>query len=121
MVEIWSGKGSGGLAVPVPLFSAPVVDDQRDSLQAVALAQSVLQEEAVVAGQPGAVVDLDGEARRANVVLRHVDQLEPLATDVRRLAGGLDVGDEAIQLRGRYALAGLVGEVERLSNQPLDA
>src|SRR3954463_11376142 len=46
-----------------PALAAVVVDDQRHALQAVALAQAVLEEEAVVAGQQGAVVDLDREAR----------------------------------------------------------
>src|SRR6059058_4048208 len=47
------------------LFATVVVDHERHSLEAVALAQAVLQEEAVVAREEALVGDLDREARRA--------------------------------------------------------
>src|SRR3954452_14911692 len=47
----WSKSGRGRVAggsLPVALFSALVIDDQRDAFHAVARPQPVLQEEAVV-------------------------------------------------------------------------
>src|SRR4051794_10152388 len=101
--------GSGNLSASffaVTLLAAVVVDDQRDALEPVPLPEPILDEEAVVAREPGAVVHLDREAWRADVVLGHVDQLQALAAHVRRLAGGLDVGDEAVELGRRDARAG---------------
>src|SRR3954454_1020640 len=95
--------GSGNLSASffaVALLAAVVVDDQRDALEPVPLPQPVLEEEAVVARQARAVVHLDREARRAHVVLRHVDQLQALAAHVRWRSRRLDVADEAVELRG---------------------
>src|SRR4051812_10332115 len=86
-VGSWLGSADCRLStLGVALLSAPVIDDQRYAFEPVALAQPVLQEEAVVPGQAGAVVHLDGEAGWADVVLGHVDQLQALAAHVRRLA-----------------------------------
>src|SRR4051794_40420407 len=90
MGQIGSEKGSE----PLPRGAGPaapaVVDHERHALEPVARAQPVLDEEAVVARQRPALVDLDGEARRARLVLRHVEHLQPLAADVRRRARGGD-------------------------------
>src|SRR5689334_4329605 len=103
-----------------PLLLAPVVvDHERHPLEAVALAEPVLEEEAVVARKQAAVRDLDREARRAGLELRHVEEPQPLAAHGRGLARGLDVEDEAVQLRRRDALVGAVGQVERLRHEPL--
>src|SRR3954464_13513279 len=64
--------GSGNLSASffaVTLLAAVVVDDQRDALEPVPLPEPILDEEAVVAREPGAVVHLDREAWRADVVL----------------------------------------------------
>src|SRR5947209_17194983 len=96
-----AGRLAGACGRASPVGAPAVVDDERHAVECVALAQPVLEEEAVVARQPAAVGDLDGKARRAGVVLRHVEELQPLATDRRGLARGLDVGEEAVQLGRR--------------------
>src|SRR3954447_2499438 len=109
--ETGSEKGSDGRLAP--LLPAPVVvDHERPPLEAVALAEPVLQEEAVVPREQAAVRDLDREARRARLELRHVEEPEALAAHGRGLARRLDVGHEAVQLARRYALVRAIGEVE---------
>src|SRR4051812_42632788 len=102
------------------LLVAPVViDHERHALEAVALAQPVLEEEAVVARQEPLVGDLDREARRARLELSHVEEAHPPPAHRRGLARGLEVGQEAVELGRRDARARAVGEVERLRHQPL--
>src|SRR5215218_325458 len=95
------------------------VDDQRDSLQAIALAHAILDEVGVVARDALARVDLDREAWRALPRLRHVDELETVVLLRRRLADLLDLGEEAVELRRGDATGGAVGERHRLDQQPL--
>src|ERR671914_2564751 len=65
----------GSLAAPRRLE----VDDQRDPVQAVPLAQAGLEEVRVVARHQAAGVDLHGEARRAGFELGHVVNPQPPA------------------------------------------
>ena len=58
-----------------------------------------------------AVVDLDREARRARLELGHVVHAQPLAAHGRRLAAGLEVAQEAVELGGLDPLRGAVGQV----------
>src|SRR3954471_5963676 len=118
--ETGSGKGIGGRLAPF-LLATVVVDHERNALEAVALPEAILEEEAVVARQQAAVRHLDREARRAGLELRHVEEPEPLAPDGCRLPRRLDVRYEAVQLRRRYAAVGAVAQVERLRHQALDA
>src|SRR3954470_18579327 len=97
-------EGSGSAPPLAALFLAPVIiDHERDALEAVALAQPVLEEEAVVAREEALVGDLDREARRAGLELGHVEEAHTSAAHRRRLAGCLDVGEEAVELGGRDA------------------
>src|SRR3954452_23725050 len=86
------------------LLAPVVVDHERHTLEAVALAQPVLEEEAVVTREQAAVRDLDREARRAGFELRHVEEPKPLAAYRRGLPRRLDVAHEAVQLARRDAL-----------------
>src|SRR4051812_31460774 len=104
------------------LFLASViVDHERHALEAVALAQPVLEEEAVVARQEPLVRDLDREARRARLELGHVEEPQAPPPHRRRLARGLYVRQEAVELGRRDARTRSVGQVERLRHQPLHA
>src|SRR6476659_2867606 len=87
------GTGTAGIASPLaaPLLALDEVDDQRDPLHPIALAQAVLDEVGVVARDALARVDLDREARRALARLRHVDQLEAVVLLGGRLADLLDL------------------------------
>src|SRR4051812_41193244 len=102
------------------LLATVVVDHERHSFEPVALAQPVLQEEAVVAREEALVGDLDREARRARLELGHVEKPQPPAPHGRRLAGGLDVRQEAVELGRRDARPRPIGEVERLRHQAFD-
>src|SRR4051812_26366048 len=73
---------------PVALLALVEVDDHRDPLDRVALAQAVLDEVRVVARAPRAAIDLDGETRRARADLGHVEHLQPVPLLGRRLARG---------------------------------
>src|SRR3954468_22248123 len=59
------------------LLATVVVDHERHSFAPLALAQPVLQEEAVVAREEALVGDLDREARRARLELGHVEKPQP--------------------------------------------
>src|SRR3954468_9580729 len=118
MPETGSAKGIGGRLAAL-LLAPVVVDHERHALEPVALAQAVLEEEAVVAREQSPVGHLDREARRACLELGHVKQPQPLAAHRRRLPRRLDVGHEAVELGCRNALVRAVGEVERLGHQPL--
>src|SRR3954452_14432097 len=74
--EARGGARPSGVAV-APLAAA-VVDHQRHAPQPVSLSQPIFHKEPVVARQRTDVVNLNREARRADVVLGHVDHLEPL-------------------------------------------
>src|SRR3954468_22295935 len=100
------------------LLASVIVDHERHALEAVALAQPVLEEEAVVAREESLVGHLDREARRARLELRHVEEPHPSAAHRRRLAGCLDVGEEAVELGGWDAGSRAVGEIERLGDEP---
>src|SRR5215207_6338832 len=114
-----------GRAWPAPaslaatLLALDEVDDQRNSLQPIALTHAILDEVGVVARDALTRVDLDREARRTLPRLRHVDQLEAVVLLRRRLADLLDLGEEAVELRGRDAPARAVRERHRLDQQPL--
>src|SRR5204863_9860945 len=100
------GSGSRPCRPPLlsPLFVSPVViDHERDSLEAVALAQPVLEEEAVVAREEALVGHLDREARRPGLELGHVQEPQAPAPHGGRLAGGLEVGKETVELGCRDA------------------
>src|SRR5215208_4489603 len=99
------------------LLSLDEVDDQRDALEAVALAQAVLDEVRVLARQLRPVVDVDLEARRRRADLRHVEHLQPVPLLGGRLALGRDLGEEAVELRGRDPVGGPLGERQRLLQQ----
>src|SRR4051794_35575775 len=101
------------------LLALVEVDDDRDALECVALAQAVLHEVGVLARDAGAAVDLDREARRADADLRHVEHLQPVALFGGRLARGGHLGQEAVQLGRRDAVRRAVREAERLLEQPL--
>src|SRR3954470_10547173 len=105
---------------PVALLALVEVDDHRDPLQRVALAQAVLDEVGVLARDPRAAFDLDREARRAHPDLGHVEHLEPVALLGRGLPGRRDLGEEAVELGRRDAVRGAVGEAERLLEQARD-
>src|SRR3954451_20315978 len=72
------------------------VDDDRHTLQSVALAQPVLDEVGVVAGDALARVDLDREPRRRLADLGDVEHLQAVALLGGRLALRDDVGEEAV-------------------------
>src|SRR4051794_26146757 len=117
-------EGSGSAPHRSPclpaFFLAPVIiDHERDALQPVALAQPVLEEEAVVAREKSLVGHLDREARRARLELRHVEEPHPPAAHCGRLTRRLDVRDEAVELGGGDARPGSVGQVECLGHEPL--
>src|SRR5215216_6033078 len=95
------------------------VDHERHALEAVALAQPVLQEVRVVPRHQAAVVDLHREARRARLELRHVVHAKPLSTHGGRLARALGVAEEAVQLGGRDPVGRAVGERDRRGDEPL--
>src|SRR3954451_10554183 len=97
-----------------------VVDDERNPLKRIALTQPILDEVGVVARQPLAVVDVDLEARRPGLDLRHVHELEPVALAGRRLARVRDLAEEAVELRGGDPMRGAVGQRERLLEHPSD-
>src|SRR3954471_18715773 len=96
------------------------VDDHRDALEAVALAQAVFDEVRVVPGDALARVDLDREARGILADLGDVEHLQAVALLGRRLALLHDVGEEAVELRRRDAVARAVGDREHLGEQALD-
>src|SRR3712207_5544074 len=89
---------------PAPALALGEVDDERDALEPVALAQAVLHEVGVVAREALAVVDLDGEAWRPHRDLGHVEQLQAMALLLRRLALRDEVAEEAVELRRRDAV-----------------
>src|SRR3954463_12968441 len=97
------------------------VDHQGHALEAEALAQTVLEEERVVAGHQAAVVDLYGEARRPDLELGHVVHPQPASPNRRWLAGGLEVAEKAVELGCGDAAGGAVGQVERLGHQAAQA
>src|SRR5579875_3969708 len=115
-----AGSAVAGPALRL-LAALDEVDDRRHPLQAVALAQPVLQEVGVVAGDPGPRVDLDREARRTLGGLSHEDETQPVAgarplaaVADRRLADRDRLGQEAVELRGGDPGARPVGERDRL-------
>src|SRR3954452_596848 len=83
---------------PLALLALVEVDDDRNALKRVALAEPVLDEVGVVARHARAAVDLDREARRPDPDLGHVEHLQPVALLGRCLAGRRDVGEEAVEL-----------------------
>src|SRR5262245_2563781 len=110
-----------------PLARAPAaldeVDDQGHPVHPVAGTQAVLQEVGVVAGHPGARVDLDHEPWRWPADLDHVDRLQTVlgvaaAAAHGWLAGLDDLREEAVELRRRDARGHLLAERERLAQQP---
>src|SRR5918997_159233 len=60
-------RGAWRSAAPAVVAPA-VVDHERYPLHPVALAQAILEEKAVVAGQTAAIGDVDGEARWAGLI-----------------------------------------------------
>src|SRR5215204_4524954 len=119
-VVMGRGRVAAGALVPaVPATSAQrlatcfEVDHQRDPLHSVAVPQPVLEEVGVVTGHQGAVRDLQREARRLGLELGQVVEPQPPAAHGGRLAEGLEVGEEAVELGGRDAAARAVGHVER--------
>src|SRR2546427_4723958 len=102
---------SGGCTAP-RLVAAVVLDHERDALEAVALAQPVLEEEPVIAGQAASIRHLDREAGRPGRVLGHVEQLEAAPVDRGRLAGRLQIGQEAVELGGRDPSRGAVRQIQ---------
>src|SRR3954454_18375297 len=99
-------------ALQALLLAPVVIDHQRHALEAVALPKPVLEEEAVITREESLVGHLDGEARRARLELRHVEEAHAPPAHRRGLARGLEVGQEAVELGRRDARAGTVGEVE---------
>src|SRR4051794_41852894 len=79
------------------------VDDERHPVEGVAGPQPVLEEVGVLARDPLARVDLDGEARRVGLDLRDIEQLQAVALLGRRLAGPPDLAEGAGWGRGRGA------------------
>src|SRR3954452_10585739 len=109
----WS-SGFGKRRARLAALATPEVDDQRYALEPIPLAEPVLEEEPVVARHPAAVRHLYREARRPRAVLGHVVELEAPPPHGRRLAGRLDVGEEAVELRGGHARRRAVRELDRL-------
>src|SRR3954453_6195467 len=103
----------------VALLALVEVDDDRNPLERVALAQAVLDEVRVVARHARAAVDLDREARRGHAELGHVEHLQPVPLLGRRLARGGDLGQEAVELGRPDAVRRAVGERERLLQHAL--
>ena len=90
------------------------VDDQRHALEPVLLAQPVLEVVGPVAGDQAAVVDLDRDPRRrASRPGPRSRGAGACRASLRRRVRGDDVGDEAVELRGRDPLGAPVGELDR--------
>src|SRR6478609_4546758 len=89
------------------------VDHERHSLEPVGLAHPVLQMVGPVAGDQLAVVYLDRDPRRLLPHLGGVVEAEAAAAPRRGRGPGDDVGDEAVQLRGRDPLGCAVGQLQR--------
>src|SRR4051812_8587838 len=99
---------------PRPSLAGHVVDHQRDALELVGVAQTVLEMEGPAAIDQPAVVDLEREARRPAPDLgRVVDPQTPAVALRRRTVGG-DARDEPIELWRGDPLRGAVGQPDRL-------
>ena len=96
------------------------VDHERHSLEVVALAQAVLDEEPVVAHDQPAIVDVEAKARRAGLDLGRIEDPQSLAAHGRRRALGLDLRDEPVQVGRRDPGAGPVGQRDGLDHQARD-
>ena len=113
-----TGERSGSVTQRPRLLALVEVDDHRDALERVALAQPVLDEVRVLARDARAAVDLDREPRRADPDLGHVEHLQAVALLGRRLPRGGHLGEEAVELRRGHAVGRAVGQRERLLEQP---
>src|SRR6266545_6253253 len=82
--------------VPPPLLR-DVVDDQRNPLERVRLAQAVLEVERPVAGDQAPVVHLDREARRAPADLGRVVEAKPAPMPLRGRAVADDGVDQLVE------------------------
>src|SRR3954471_8183615 len=87
----------GSLVGAAPLLALGEVDDQRDAVEPVALAEAVLDEVRVVARDAVARVDLDRDAWRPRPDLGAVDELEPVALLGGRLADLHHVTEELVE------------------------
>src|SRR5919202_3550332 len=74
-VSVMGRESVASRSVAIPLLALVEVDDDGDALERVAVAQAVLDEVRVVAGDARAAVDLDGEARRGGAGLGPLEQL----------------------------------------------
>src|SRR4051812_24098289 len=91
------------------LLALVEVDDDRDALERIALAEPVLDEVRVVARDARAAVDLDREPRRAGADLGHVEHLQSVTLLGRGRARGGDLAEEAVELGGGNAVGRAVG------------
>src|SRR3954469_13502922 len=83
-----------------PSTATHEVDCDRDALEAVALAELILDPVRVVTRDQGRIVDEEAEARRAHGHLRAVEEVQPPVVARRRLAALSQLAEEAIQLTG---------------------
>src|SRR5919107_4403423 len=111
---------AGSVSVAAASGCGDEVNDQGDSLQLIRLPHPILQVVGPVADDQAAVVDLDRDPRRALPHLGGVVEAQALAAARGRWVLGDDVGDEAVQLRGRDPLGGPVGETQRPRQQGAD-
>src|SRR6476646_668538 len=126
-LEVMAGKTRGNLCsagrsvlAPPVARAGDEVDDQRNPLHLVGLPHPVLQVVGPIAAEQLAVVDLDRDPRRPFSHLRRVEEAQPFAAFGRRRRLRDDVGDEAVQLRGRDPLRRLVSQLQRTRQQGAD-
>src|SRR5262249_25782572 len=96
------------------------IDRDGNPCEAETLADPVLDPVPVVARDQARVVDEEAEARRARGALRAVEEVQPLRAAGRRLARAAQLGQEAVQLRGRDAGGVAVEQLLDAVEQPLD-
>src|SRR3954454_5688955 len=98
---------------PLPPRVRHEVDDQRDPLEPVVVAQPVLEVVRPPPRDEPAVVHLDREPRRTPLHLRGVVDAEPLSPFRRWRAARHQIGHEPIELGGRDPGRAPVGELDR--------
>src|SRR5690349_25133916 len=98
-------------------FALGEVDDERDAVEAVSLAEAVLDEVGVITGYARPAVDLDGEARWLYPDLRHIEHLQSVPLFSGWLPRLRHFAQEAVQLGCGDAMGGALAEPRRLLQQ----
>src|SRR5581483_3817274 len=109
-----SRNGPRLAARPGPALARDVVDDERNALEVIGIAQPVLEVKGPVAIDQPAIVHLDREARRPAADLRRVVEPQPPAVALRGRAVRDHTGDEPVQLGSRDSVRRARGERDRL-------